>query len=108
VCPAGEYVAVEYIESVLGKTETVEQIWVYGSSFESVLVAVVVPKQPTLMAWAKEQVGTSEACTKWYGHHKQHSLYVQCLSGGASCRSCTLLAFGTALIQECNIWNAVQ
>lgn len=44
------------IESTLGKTAPVEQIWVYGSSYESVLVAVVVPKQPVLLSWAKEQV----------------------------------------------------
>jgi long-chain acyl-CoA synthetase len=50
-------VAVEYIESILGKNEMVEQIWVYGSSFESVLVAVVVPNKGPLMRWAKEQVG---------------------------------------------------
>lgn len=54
--PAGEYVAVEMIESVFGKNEMVEQIWVYGSSFESALVAVVVPNKAPLMQWAKEQV----------------------------------------------------
>jgi long-subunit acyl-CoA synthetase (AMP-forming) len=54
--PVGEYVAVEFIESTLGKCEYVEQVWVYGSSYESVLVAVVVPKQPALLSWAKEQV----------------------------------------------------
>jgi len=57
-CYAGEYVAVELIESILGKNEWVEQIWVYGSSFESVLVAVVVPNKGPLMRWAKEQVCT--------------------------------------------------
>lgn len=56
LCLAGEYVAVEMIESVLGKNELVEQIWVYGSSFESVLVAVVVPNKGPLMQWAKAQV----------------------------------------------------
>ncbi|KAI8107268.1 hypothetical protein M9434_001911 [Picochlorum sp. BPE23] len=40
----GEYVAVEYIESVYSRNENVEQIWVYGTSTESFLVAVVVPK----------------------------------------------------------------
>lgn len=45
------------IESILGKNEFVEQIWVYGSSFEAVLVAVVVPNKAPLMQWAKEQVG---------------------------------------------------
>jgi long-chain acyl-CoA synthetase len=40
----GEYVAVEYLESIYSRTEIVEQIWVYGSSTESSLVAVVIPK----------------------------------------------------------------
>jgi long-chain acyl-CoA synthetase len=53
---AGEYVAVEYIESILGKCDMVEQVWVYGSSFESVLVAVVVPNKKPLERWAREQV----------------------------------------------------
>jgi long-chain acyl-CoA synthetase len=56
---AGEYVAVEFIESVLNKNELVEQIWVYGSSFESVLVAVVVPYKAPMMSWAKAQVGAA-------------------------------------------------
>lgn len=30
------------------------QVWVYGNSFKSCLVAVVVPVKETLMAWAKE------------------------------------------------------
>ena len=38
-----EYIAVEKIESALGKAPLVDQIWVYGNSFEAVLVAVVVP-----------------------------------------------------------------
>ena len=32
----------------------VDQIWVYGNSFESTLVAIIVPEKKTLMAWAKE------------------------------------------------------
>lgn len=89
-CPAGEYVAVEYIESVLGKTQTVEQIWVYGSSYESVLVAVVVPKQPAVMAWAKEQVGTAKACTKF--KNCPCSTDCLCSAHSVSCRSCAMLA----------------
>ena len=32
---------------------TCAQIWVYGNSFESSLVAVAVPNQPALEDWAK-------------------------------------------------------
>jgi hypothetical protein len=52
---AGEYVAVEKIESVLKTCPLAEQVWAYGNSFESCLVAVVVPKQKPLMAWADKQ-----------------------------------------------------
>jgi long-chain acyl-CoA synthetase len=52
---AGEYVAVEKIESVLKDCPVAEQVWAYGNSFESCLVAVVVPKQKPLMAWADKQ-----------------------------------------------------
>ena len=31
------------------------QIWVYGNSFESSLVAVVVPEEKKLLAWAAAQ-----------------------------------------------------
>lgn len=49
----GEYIAVEKLEAEYKKCSIVNQIWVYGNSFESCVVAVVVPKQETLMAWAK-------------------------------------------------------
>ena len=38
--------AVEKIEAVYKKNATVEQIWVYGNSFESVLVAVRTALSP--------------------------------------------------------------
>lgn len=49
--PAGEYVAAEKIEAAYKKSRLVEQIWVYGNSLESTLVAVVVPTgtQPLLL-----------------------------------------------------------
>lgn len=49
---AGEYIAVEKVENCYKECREVEQIWVYGSSLESVLVAVVVPKEPALQSWA--------------------------------------------------------
>ncbi|KAG0579471.1 hypothetical protein KC19_4G101200 [Ceratodon purpureus] len=49
----GEYVAVENLENVYNESSSVDAIWVYGNSFESSLVAVAVPNQPTLEEWAK-------------------------------------------------------
>ncbi|GAB4818389.1 hypothetical protein N2152v2_005435 [Parachlorella kessleri] len=47
----GEYIAVEHLESVYCQSNAVEQVWVYGNSFESQLVAVVVPQRH----WLKQQ-----------------------------------------------------
>jgi long-chain acyl-CoA synthetase len=48
----GEYVAVESIESVYMRCPLVTSMWVYGNSFESFLVAVVVPDKKALEDWA--------------------------------------------------------
>ncbi|CAA0830912.1 Long chain acyl-CoA synthetase 2 [Striga hermonthica] len=48
----GEYVAVESIESVYSQCPLVSSVWVYGDSFESFLVAVVVPEIKALEDWA--------------------------------------------------------
>jgi long-chain acyl-CoA synthetase len=49
----GEYIAVEKVEAVFKKNSYVEQIWVYGNSYESQLVAVVVPSESKIQEWAK-------------------------------------------------------
>ena len=46
----------EKMEAVYKKCPLVEQIWVYGNSFESTLVAVVVPNEDALKSW-KAQSG---------------------------------------------------
>ncbi|KAI5661014.1 hypothetical protein M9H77_20337 [Catharanthus roseus] len=48
----GEYVAVESLESTYSRCPLVTSIWVYGNSFESFLVAVVVPERKALEDWA--------------------------------------------------------
>ncbi|CAM6085910.1 unnamed protein product [Calypogeia fissa] len=49
----GEYVAVEKLENIYSLTTIVDTIWVYGNSFESSLVAIVVPTPGELESWAK-------------------------------------------------------
>merc|ERR1712078_220702 len=51
----GKYVAVEHVESVLKKNTLFDQIWVYGNSFENFLVAVVVPNEAQVLAFAEEK-----------------------------------------------------
>ncbi|KAJ3675659.1 hypothetical protein LUZ60_004701 [Juncus effusus] len=48
----GEYVAVEVLESTYSQCPLVTTIWVYGKSFESFLVGVVVPERKELEDWA--------------------------------------------------------
>ncbi|RYR70079.1 hypothetical protein Ahy_A03g016594 isoform B [Arachis hypogaea] len=48
----GEYVSVENIENKYLRCPLITSIWVYGNSFESFLVAVVVPDRKALEDWA--------------------------------------------------------
>ncbi|KAM7251098.1 hypothetical protein ACFE04_022981 [Oxalis oulophora] len=61
----GEYVAVESLESTYSRCPLVTSIWVYGNSFESFLVAVVVPERKALEDWAasnNEEVDYKSLC----------------------------------------------
>eukprot|EP01102_Stenamoeba_stenopodia_P012401 TRINITY_DN3916_c0_g1_i1.p1 TRINITY_DN3916_c0_g1~~TRINITY_DN3916_c0_g1_i1.p1 ORF type:complete len:689 (-),score=164.93 TRINITY_DN3916_c0_g1_i1:125-2191(-) len=49
----GEYVAAEYVESVYQKNQFVGQIFVYGDSYQSVLVGILVPDKDVLLSWAR-------------------------------------------------------
>ncbi|PRQ45147.1 putative long-chain-fatty-acid--CoA ligase [Rosa chinensis] len=48
----GEYVALEYLENIYGISSVIDDIWVYGNSFKSKLVAVVVPEEKSTKKWA--------------------------------------------------------
>ncbi|KAI4295581.1 hypothetical protein L6164_035613 [Bauhinia variegata] len=48
----GEYIAVENIENKYSRCPLITSIWVYGNSFESFLVAVIVPERKALEDWA--------------------------------------------------------
>lgn len=48
----GEYIAVEKVEGIYKLNPLIEQVWVYGNSFESSLVAVVVPFKEKIVEFA--------------------------------------------------------
>ena len=50
----GEYIAPEKIENIYVKSKWVAQIFVYGDSLKSVLIAIVVPDEECLKEWAAE------------------------------------------------------
>jgi hypothetical protein len=55
-----EYVAPEKIENILIGSGLIGQCFVYGDSFQHCLVAIVVPDEEPVKAWAQQQEGLSE------------------------------------------------
>lgn len=51
----GEYIAPEKIENILIRSPLIGQCFVYGDSLQSALVAIVVPDEESVRAWAKSQ-----------------------------------------------------
>jgi len=49
----GEYVAPEFLEAIYLRSTFVAQCFIYGDSLQPFLVAVVVPDEETVKAWAK-------------------------------------------------------
>ncbi|KAF8380069.1 hypothetical protein HHK36_027539 [Tetracentron sinense] len=56
----GEYVAVENLENIYGLVSYIDSIWIYGSSFESFLIAIVNPNKQAIERWAEENGITGE------------------------------------------------
>ncbi|CEO97683.1 hypothetical protein PBRA_005797 [Plasmodiophora brassicae] len=54
----GEYVAAEMVEAAYGKSPMVSQIWIYGNSYKSFVVGVVVPNSERFI-----EIGRSKG---WY------------------------------------------
>ena len=55
----GEYVAPEKIENILTQSPFVAQCFVYGDSFQSALVAIVVPEEDVVRSWASREMTSS-------------------------------------------------
>ncbi|KAE8660567.1 Long chain acyl-CoA synthetase 1 [Hibiscus syriacus] len=62
----GEYVALEHLENVYGVTPIVDDVWVYGNSFKSMLIAIVVLHEENAKKWADlngHTASLSELCS---------------------------------------------
>lgn len=53
----GEYVAVEQVENIYVKSRYVEQVFIYGDSFKTFLVAIVVPDREAVGSFADASAG---------------------------------------------------
>jgi long-chain acyl-CoA synthetase len=50
----GEYVAPEKIENIYVRSKYVAQVFVYGNSFKSSIVGIIVPEEPVIFEWARD------------------------------------------------------
>lgn len=48
----GEYIAPEKIEQIMGLSPMIAQFFLYGDSLQNCNVAIVVPEEEWVMAWA--------------------------------------------------------
>jgi long-chain acyl-CoA synthetase len=56
-----EYVAAEKIENVLHQSLLIGQIFVHGDSFQTYLIAIIVPDEEPTRTWAKQNLSPEEA-----------------------------------------------
>eukprot|EP00698_Gefionella_okellyi_P006850 TRINITY_DN164_c0_g2_i1.p2 TRINITY_DN164_c0_g2~~TRINITY_DN164_c0_g2_i1.p2 ORF type:complete len:673 (+),score=175.41 TRINITY_DN164_c0_g2_i1:4506-6524(+) len=59
----GEYVASEKLEGVFAASPFISQIFIYGTSTQSCILAVVVPNYETLASWSATALGKSGSAT---------------------------------------------
>ena len=68
----GEYIAPEKLENIYSSNPYVQQIAVHGDSFQSSLVAIVVPDPETFIPWAAKIIGGDDIL------QQEHSLESLC------------------------------
>lgn len=56
----GEYIAAEKLEGVYTRSPYISQMFIYGDSFKSYLVGIVVVDMETLVPWAKQNLNTND------------------------------------------------
>jgi long-chain acyl-CoA synthetase len=59
----GEYVAPDSVEETVRQSDYIAQVFVHGDSLKSCVIAVVVPDQAAIQAWAKRHHIPSESFT---------------------------------------------
>ena len=93
----------ERLEETYKTASVVEQVWVYGNSFESALVAVVVPDKAALLQWASKasvQGSYEQICSSVKA--EQHVLHHLASTGRA-----TNLKVGIVHIQQWHCTGAI-
>ena len=50
----GEYIAPEKIENIYVRSKYVAQVFIYGNSYKSSLIGIIVPEETVLFEWAKQ------------------------------------------------------
>ena len=55
----GEYIALEYIETVYGRTQSIAQVWVWGDPLENFLCGIVVPNWEVAEPLMRAALGAS-------------------------------------------------
>jgi long-chain acyl-CoA synthetase len=78
----GEYVAAEYLEGVYIRNVWAMQVFVYGDSYQSCLVGVIVPDIEMLAPWAKSK-GKPEDLASLVADPEVHAMILESIKASA-------------------------
>lgn len=103
----GEYVAVERVEANYKKLPIIAQLFVYGNSMESMLVAVVVPEENLLLDAAKKE-GISGSYTELLGNPKTKEMLLKQMEAVAAESKMRVCSFQTFSGLAGNGWSTAK